>query len=144
MLTGIWERASEHVIAEAAEEFCSVKKLNLDSDLPAKDWRFHQKGNSTFAAFKPRVIYVLSRVWLFVAPWTGARQAPLSVEFSKEEYSRVVISFSRESSLPGDITQVCRLWRLLHWQVDSLPLAPLGKPRAVYSHYHFLLLGLIV
>ena len=29
---------------------------------------------------------VLSRVWLSVIPWTVARQAPLSVEFSRQEY----------------------------------------------------------
>ena len=28
----------------------------------------------------------LSCVWLFVSPWTGARQAPLSLEFSRQEY----------------------------------------------------------
>ena len=28
----------------------------------------------------------LSRVWLFAAPWTIARQAPLSVGFSRQEY----------------------------------------------------------
>ena len=27
-----------------------------------------------------------SRVRLFVTPWTAARQAPLSVEFSRQEY----------------------------------------------------------
>ena len=29
---------------------------------------------------------VLSRVWLFATPWTGARQAPLSLEFLRQEY----------------------------------------------------------
>ena len=28
----------------------------------------------------------LSRVWLFAAPWTVACQAPLSMEFSRQEY----------------------------------------------------------
>ena len=28
----------------------------------------------------------LSHVWLFAIPWTGACQAPLSVEFSRQEY----------------------------------------------------------
>ena len=28
----------------------------------------------------------LSRVWLFATPWTVARKAPLSLEFSKQEY----------------------------------------------------------
>ena len=31
-------------------------------------------------------VYVLSRVQLFVTPWTVAHQPPLSMEFSKQEY----------------------------------------------------------
>ena len=31
-------------------------------------------------------MYVLSHVWLFVTPWTVAHQAPLSMEFSRQEY----------------------------------------------------------
>ena len=30
--------------------------------------------------------YSLSRVWLFAAPWTIAHQAPLSMEFSRQDY----------------------------------------------------------
>ena len=29
---------------------------------------------------------ILSCVWLFVTPWTVAHQAPLSIEFSRQEY----------------------------------------------------------
>ena len=29
---------------------------------------------------------MLSHVWLFVTPWTGACQAPLSMEFSRQKY----------------------------------------------------------
>ena len=28
----------------------------------------------------------LSHIWLLVTPWTVARQAPLSMEFSRQEY----------------------------------------------------------
>ena len=31
-------------------------------------------------------MYVFSHVWLFTTRWTVARQAPLSVEFSRQEY----------------------------------------------------------
>ena len=31
-------------------------------------------------------VFVLSPVQLFVTPWTAACQAPLSMEFSKQEY----------------------------------------------------------
>ena len=41
---------------------------------------------------------VLSHVWLFAAPWTVARQAPLSMEFSRQEY-RSGLPFP----FPGDL-----------------------------------------
>ena len=42
---------------------------------------------------------MLSRVWLFVTPWTIAHQAPLSMEFSRQEYwSR--LSFPSPGDLP--------------------------------------------
>lgn len=43
-------------MAKAAEEFCSVKKPSLDTDLPAKDRRLRQKGIPTFAKFKSRAV----------------------------------------------------------------------------------------
>ena len=51
---------------------------------------------------------MLSCVWFFVTPWTIAHQAPLSMGFSRQEYSSgwVVISCSRGSSQPRDQTQV--------------------------------------
>ena len=42
---------------------------------------------------------MLSRVRLFVAPWTGARQAPLSLGFSEQEYSSG-LSFLSPEDLP--------------------------------------------
>ena len=36
----------------------------------------------------PIIKTVFSRVWLFAAPWAIAHQAPLSLEFSKQEYCR--------------------------------------------------------
>ena len=49
----------------------------------------------------------LSRVWLFVTPWTGAYQAPLSMEFSRQEYwSGLPFPSPRESSWPRDQIQV--------------------------------------
>ena len=32
------------------------------------------------------VLSLFSHVWLFVTPWTVARQSPLSMEFSRQEY----------------------------------------------------------
>ena len=69
----------------------------------------------------------LSCVLLFTAPWTVAHQAPLSMEFSKQEY---------QSGLPFLLQGIFltqgsnpRLRRLLHWQTCSLPLNHLGSPR---------------
>ena len=41
----------------------------------------------------------LNRVWLFAAPWTVACQAPLPMEFSRQEYWSVAISYSRVDRL---------------------------------------------
>ena len=49
----------------------------------------------------------LGHVWLFETPWTVAHQAPLSMEFSRQEIlGWVAISFSRGSFQPRDWTQV--------------------------------------
>ena len=63
----------------------------------------------------------------FVTPWTGAQQAPLSMEFSRQEYWNGLPFLS-----PGIfLTQGWnpRLLSLLHWKADSSPLAPSGKPK---------------
>ena len=59
---------------------------------------------------------LLSRVWVFVTPWTVAHQAPLSMGSSRQEYwsGWVAIPFSRGSSRPRDRTQVsCTAGRVL-------------------------------
>ena len=61
----------------------------------------HHKWRWTY----PCVPCVLSCIWLFVAPWTVACQASLSMEFSRQEYW-VAISYSRGSSQPRDQTCV--------------------------------------
>ena len=54
----------------------------------------------------PQVVFIQSYLTL-CDPRTVARQAPLSMEFSRQEILEwVAISFSRESSWPGDQTQV--------------------------------------
>ena len=67
---------------------------------------------------------MLHHVRLFVSLWTVARQAPLSMEFSRQEYwIRLPFPTPGESSWPGDWT-----WCLLHWQAGYLPLCHLGSP----------------
>ena len=67
---------------------------------------------------------------LFATLWSIARQAPLSMKFSRQEY------WSRLPCPPPGIvpTQGSKqnLLCLLHWQEGSLPLAPPGKPRLNY------------
>ena len=72
------------------------------------------------------VLSRFSRVQLFGTLWTVARQAPLSIGFSRQEYWSGLLSLP-----PGDLpTQGSSpsLLSLLHWQVGSLPLVPSGKP----------------
>ena len=45
------------------------------------------------------VLLLLSCTWLFVTPWTVARQAPLSMEFSRQEYCSE-LSFPSPRDLP--------------------------------------------
>ena len=70
-----------------------------------------------------------SRVQLSATPWTVARQAPLSIGFSRQEYWSGL-----PCPLPGDLPdsglEPASLMSL-HWQVGSLPLVPPGKP--IYS-----------
>ena len=70
---------------------------------------------------------VLSCVRLFAAPWTVARQAPPSVEFSRQEY------WSERISTPGDLPNPGIKPRSLTLQPDSLHLSHQGSP-------HYLLL----
>ena len=78
-----------------------------------------------FLLLRPCVLCHFSRVRLSVTPGTVAHQAPLSMEFSKQEYWSG-LPFPAPGDLPVDpgVEPVS----LLHWQMDSFPLAPPGKP----------------
>ena len=59
------------------------------------------------AAIKSCVcVSCFSSVWFFAAPWSTAREAPLSMGFSRQELERVAISFSWGSSWPRDHTHI--------------------------------------
>ena len=67
---------------------------------------------------------LLSRVRLFVTPWTVAHQAPPSMEFSKQEYwSGLPFPSPRDHPNPGIEP------RSPAWQADALPSEPPGKPK---------------
>ena len=59
-------------------------------------------------------------------PWTVALQAPLSMEFFRQEYWSGVPFPPSPPGEGGNSTQGLNL-SLLHWQVDSLPLSHLGS-----------------
>ena len=61
-------------------------------------------------------VQLLSRVQFFVTPWTVAQQAPWSMGFSGKN-TGVGCHFLSQGFF---LTQESN-WRLLHWQVDSLP-----------------------
>ena len=75
------------------------------------------------------ICQLLSRVWLFAAPWTVVCQFPLSVEFSRQEYTGVGCHFLLQGIFPTWGSSLgclhCR-WILYHlsqqgrlWQVDD-------------------------
>ena len=60
----------------------------------------------------------------------GARQAPLSMEFSRQEnWSGLPLPFSRGSSQPRDLPNPGIKRRPPTLQADSLPFEPPGKPK---------------
>ena len=75
-----------------------------------------------------KYVCMLSRVQLFVTLWTVARQAPLSMEFSRQEYwSGLPFPPPEKTSWPRDWTQVscsCYVAR------KFFTTEPVGKPWA--------------
>ena len=67
-------------------------------------------------------VRVLSHVLPFETPCTVARQAPLSMGFSRQGYWSG-LPFPTPGDLPDPGIS------LLHWQADSLPLRHLGSPQ---------------
>ena len=76
----------------------------------------------------------LSCVWLFVTPWTVACQAPLSMEFSRQEYWSG-LSFSS----PGDLPNTGVEPRSPALQADSLPLSLQGRVTS-FAHMEIIVL----
>jgi len=66
-------------------------------------------------------VKLLSRVWLFVIPWTVAYQAPPFMESSRQEYWIGLPS-------PGDLPDPRIEPRSPALQTDALQCEPLGKP----------------
>ena len=75
----------------------------------------------------------LSRVRLFVIPWTVAYQAPQPMEFSRQEYWSGLPFPS-----PGDLPNPGIKPGSLALQADALPSEPPGKPICMYIHKHYI------
>jgi len=67
---------------------------------------------------------LLGRVQLFVTVWTVARQGPLSMGFSRQEYWSG-LPFPSLGDLPDPETEHTSPT----WQADSLPLSQLGAAK---------------
>ena len=80
---------------------------------------------ASLSAFRMHAHYVQ----LFVTPWTVVHQAPLSMEFSRQEYWHGLPFHP-----PGDLPKAGLNQHLLHWQADSLPLIYLGS-QLLFSHH---------
>ena len=69
-----------------------VKELTIYSDTLQDHLKLPQVSSlppllpSCLPLFSPVGAQWLAHVWLFAAPWTVAREAPLTVEFSRQEY----------------------------------------------------------
>ena len=90
---------------------------------------------------------VLSHVRLFATPWTVALQAPLSMEFSRQEYwSGLPFPSSGDLSDPATELMSPEPPAL---QVDSLPLEPQGHVNKCFSmaclqFFHHMLRSLLL
>ena len=77
-------------------------------------------------------VRALSRGWVFCGfmncspPGSSAHQAPVPVEFSRQEYWSG-IHFLLQGIFPIQGSNLHLLYHL-HWQADSLPLPPSGNP----------------
>ena len=101
----------------------SDKPLPVTNFVPynaSEVWKSHKRGGkwrkSNF------VVLSLTCVRIFVIPWTVAHQAPLSMEFSRQEYWSG-LSFPSSGDLPNPGIEPTSAW-----QVDSFPLSHLGSP----------------
>ena len=83
-------------------------------DLGQEDPREKEMGSGVYKS--------LSHVWLFATLWIAARQAPLSMEFSRQEYGN---GYAFPS--PGDLPDPGIESRSPTLQADSLPSEPRGN-----------------
>ena len=76
------------------------------------------------------VLSCFSPVRLFVTVWTVAHQAPVSMEFSRQEYWSGLPFPS-----PGDLPDPAIKPMTLALQAGSLPSEPPGKPKDIVTRH---------
>ena len=69
------------------------------------------------------VVQLLNHVWFFSTPWTVVYQAPLSMEFSRQDYWSELLFLS-----PEDLSDSGIKFGSPALKVNSLPSEPPGKP----------------
>ena len=90
-----------------------------------ESWHDHSHHREMMCRFCMCTCSVAQRFWLSVTLWTVARQASLSLGFSRQEYWGGLPSPSL-----GDLPEGWNphLLCLLHWQASSLPLSYQESP----------------
>ena len=105
---------------------CSSQIHRTERTVVARSWGEQRMGWSE-VKWK-----LLSRVRLFVTPWTVACQAPLSMGFSRQEYwSRLPFPS------PGDLPYTGIEPRFPAQQGDSFPIEPPGKHCLICTELQF-------
>ena len=92
------------------------------------NWNSHLQGGHVC------MLSHFSRVPLFATPWAASHQAPLSMEFPRQEYWSVLPFLSPEESSPPCISYVsCSGRRCFfffnHWHHLGSPINRVGRPR---------------
>ena len=101
----------------------SKRKIDIWCNM-AGSWKHYAKWSKPEAG-------CFSPVRLFVTLWTVARQAPLSMGFSRQEHwSGLPCPPPRDLSQPMGSNWVYDVY--LYWQVGSSPLMPPGKLQILY------------
>ena len=103
-----------------------VVTVALRTEGLAEGLREKQSSHTSRIWVAERVCYLLSHVRLFGIPWTVARQAPLSIGFSRQEYWSELPFPS-----PGDLPNPRIEPGSPALGADSLPTELPGKPKEV-------------
>ena len=125
MDSGAWQ-ATVHKITRVRQDLVTkpppplcICSYHLDNEGPRRD-SFRNINDTQFPRGRPESV---SHIRCFVTPWPIAHQAPLSMEFSREECSSALPYPS-----PGDLPNPGIELRSPALQVESLSAEPQGEP----------------